>query len=83
MQLKVGKVKITNNVFTDNCKGETDGKAVMVFGGITGEISNNTFSNPLTKSELWVSADAKLSPYVSTVKTAKASGMTDAAGNKY
>lgn len=83
MQLKVGKVKITNNVFKDNCTGEDEGKAVMVFGGITGEISNNTFSNPLTKSELWVSADAKLSPYVSTVKTAKASGMTDAAGNKY
>ena len=35
------------------------------------------------KSELWVSADANLSPYVSTVKTAKASGTIDAAGNKY
>ncbi|MBR4542101.1 MAG: right-handed parallel beta-helix repeat-containing protein [Lachnospiraceae bacterium] len=83
IQLKVGRVKITNNVFKDNCLSEADGKAVAVFGGISGEISNNTFSNPLTKSELWVSADASLSPYVSTMKTAKAYGTTDAAGNYY
>ena len=83
LQLKVGKVKITENIFKDNCTGEADGKAVAVFGGISGEISYNVFSNPLTKSELWVSSDAKLSPSVSTVKTGKASGTSDAAGNVY
>ena len=74
---------LTDNVFKDNCSGEADGRAVAVFGGISGEISNNTFSNPLTKSELWVSAEAALNPYLSTVKTAKAYGTTDAAGNRY
>ena len=59
-----------------------DGKAVTVLSGISGEISNNTFYNPNTKSELWISSDASLSPYVSTVKTAKAVGI-DAAGNTY
>lgn len=83
LQLKNGKIKVTGNTFTNNCKGESDGKAVAVFSGISGEISGNTFSNPGTKSELWITSEAKLSPSLSTVKTASAYGYTDAAGNSF
>ncbi len=82
LQLKEAVIYISGNTFAYNCQDEVDGKAVTVLSGISGEISNNTFYNPNTKSELWISSDASLSPYVSTVKTAKAVG-SDAACNTF
>jgi len=83
IQFKQGNAAITGNTITDNCLSEIDGKAVAVFGGAKGTISQNFFSNPNTKSELWISAEADLTPYLSTIKTAKAYGTVDEAGNQY
>ena len=83
LQLKNGKVHVDSNEFTNNCLKEADGKAVMVFSGIKGEITNNTFSNPNVKSELWLSSGVSLSPYLSTMKRDKSIGLTDAGGNYY
>ena len=83
LQLKKGNILVTQCEFINNCLNETDGKAVAVFSGITGTISNNTFSDPITKSELWIASGTILDPLLSTVKTAGSYGMIDAAGNTY
>ena len=83
LQLKEGTIYVSENTFAYNCLNEVDGKAVTVLSGISGEISNNTFYNPNTKSELWISSDVALSPAVTTVKTAKAAGLIDIGGNMF
>ncbi|MBR4343118.1 MAG: right-handed parallel beta-helix repeat-containing protein [Lachnospiraceae bacterium] len=83
IQLKNGLVHISNNSLINNCLGETDGKAVAVFAGISGEITNNSFSNPNTKFELFIASDVILTPYLSTVKRTMAYGYTDIGGNTF
>ncbi len=78
-----GYIYLSENIFAYNCQNESEGKSVTVLSDAKGEISNNIFYNPGTKSELWISPDAQLSPAVSTVKTDKAFGLTDIAGNSF
>ena len=83
LQLKNGYVYIDDNIIKNNCLGENEGKAVAVFGGITGEIKNNTFSNRNVKSELWIASDAFISSLLDTVKRTQATGYRDRCGNTY
>ena len=83
LQLKDCSIYVSNNIFAYNCTNEVEGKAVTVLTGVSGEISDNMFYNPGTKSELWISSDSPLDGGISTVKTAKAVGLVDSAGNSF
>ena len=83
IHLKNGKVNINGNDVRNNCLTETDGKAIAIFAGITGSVTNNTLSNPRAKSEIRVFDGAKLSPAIPTAKREKVVGTTDIGGNRF
>ena len=83
LHLKNGIVTINANEIKNNCLTESDGKAIAVFSGITGSITNNTLSNPMAKSEIKVFDGARLSPAIDTAKREKVVGTTDNGGNRF
>ena len=83
VQVLGAKAVISGNEFRDNCSETDEGKVLGVFAESEVSITGNTFSDPASGWEIFIAAVSRTDPVIATAKTAKVSGTTDAAGNKF